>query len=150
MSGDKAGTPNTDESWDSLFSRYPWISELYIYSLIRERFAPLDRGLGVAYWSNLFLYRASLKLTFTPKDNLSFAYNYMLANEPVDISQIKTSYQSTFGDGKNRGQLMQIVYNHIFNDHISGHLWAECLLPGDFYANRDTAYFFRWQIEMKF
>ena len=55
------------------------------------------------------------------------------------------------GTGKDRGQNPQLVVKYAFNDWLSGHLWGEYFIPGDYYAeDRDNAIFARWQLMLTF
>lgn len=128
-----------NEGWDPLFSRWPWISELYLFAYAIEGGEP-------AYWTNLQLYRTVLRLSLTKKTNLSICYNYLRANKSLN------GVAPFFGDGKNRGHMPQIILKHKFNKNVSGHLWCEYFIPGDFYAsnNQDPALFLRWQLMFKF
>ena len=138
LSGDYDKTKNMNTGWDPLFSRWPWISELYLFSYVIEGNEP-------AYWTNLQLWRATLKLNLTKKTNLAIVYNYLRANECLNGI-------GSFGTGKERGHMPQIILKHKFNKNISGHLWCEYFIPGDFYAsnNQDPALFLRWQMVFKF
>lgn len=138
LSGDDPNTKK-NEAWDPLFSRWPWMSELYVFTLAKETKI-------VAYWSNMQIYRASLKLDFTPNTNLTFWYNYLRANEDPGITGSIFS-----NDGKERGQLPQIQLNHKFNKNLSGYVLVEELLPGNFYVDgADKTWFFRWQLQYSF
>ena len=138
LSGDDPATTK-NEGWDPLFSRWPWISELYLFAYVVEGGEP-------AYWTNLQLWRATLKLNLTKKTNLAIVYNYLRANECLN------GVNPIFGTGKERGHMPQIILKHKFNKNVSGHLWCEYFIPGDFYAsaNQDAALFLRWQLYFKF
>ncbi|MCX7919641.1 MAG: alginate export family protein [bacterium] len=137
LSGDDPTTTDV-EAWDPIFSRWPWLSELYVFTLAKETKT-------VAYWTNLQTYRASVKLDLSPKTNLSLCYSYLLANENVNGSMFSA-------DGKVRGHLPQIQLNHKFNKSLDGYIIVEELFPGSFYADnsQDHAWFFRWQLQYKF
>jgi hypothetical protein len=138
LSGDKPGT-SKNEAWDPLFSRWPWLSELYIFTLAKE-------SKIVAYWSNLQAYRASVKFDITKDTNITFWYNYLRANENPNISGSIFS-----NDGKNRGSLPQIQLNHKFNKNLDGYILVEELFPGNYYVDgSDNTWFFRWQLQYKF
>ena len=139
LSGEENPNTGDDSGWDPVFSKWPWISELYIMGYAIERGEP-------AYWTNLQLFRAKLDMNVTQKTGLSLAYNYLMANEP------QTTGAPFFGDGYERGHLGHIILTHKFNQNIDGHLHFEYFKPGDFYAenNRDEAIFLRWQLQMKF
>lgn len=138
LSGDDPDTDN-DEGWNPVFSKWPWISELYIMGYAIERGEP-------AYWTNLHLYRAKFDMNFTEKTGLSLAYNYLMADKSCE------RIAPFFGDGDERGHLGHIILTHKFNKYIDGHLHFEYFSPGDFYSedNRDDAMFLRWQLQMKF
>jgi hypothetical protein len=138
LSGDDAST-NKNEAWDPLFSRWPWLSELYIFTLAKE-------SKIAAYWSNLQAYRASVKFDITKNTNLTLWYNYLRANENPNV------YGSIFSnDGKVRGSLPQIQLNHKFNKNLDGYILVEELFPGNYYVDgSDNTWFFRWQLQYKF
>ncbi|HOV22502.1 MAG TPA: alginate export family protein [bacterium] len=138
LSGDNDKTKGT-EGWDPLFSKFPWISELYLYAYAIEAGEP-------AYWTNTQLWRTALTLNLSEKTDLLIAYNYLRANENLDGTA------PFFGDGKERGHLQQLILEHNFNKNVSGHLWCEYFIPGDFYSsnNQDPALFFRWEMIFKF
>ncbi len=136
LSGNNPGT-TTNEGWDPLFSRYPFISELYSLSMASET------GI-LCYWTNLGAVRTSLVLQPTEKSKLSFWYNYMRAVETVPASAIFT------GDDKSRGHLVQGKFDYAFNKNVSTYVLLEYLFPGDMYVDRDRAMFIRSQLEIKF
>lgn len=61
LSGDDPST-DKNEGWNPLFSRWPWMSELYSLSYNSES--------GLDYWTNLQMYRAELSLRPTKKSRL--------------------------------------------------------------------------------
>ena len=137
LSGDDPNT-SKNESWDPLFSRWPYKSELYCYILAMEH--------SIAYWSNMQIYKLGLNLKPTKKDSLDLVYQYLRANENTYASK------AAFSDsGKERGHNFQIILKHRFNKNLSGHLWLEYFHPEDYYVNTaDDALFFRWQLIYKF
>lgn len=140
LSGDDPDT-RTNEGWDPIFSRWPGLSRLYIYAFFRET------GI-IAYWTNLELYRADVKLNFTPNTNLALYYNYLRADEKTRITGASASMFSN--DGKERGQLGQAALNHKFAKNIDGLLMFEYFMPGNFYSRKaDDALFFRCELQIK-
>jgi hypothetical protein len=139
LSGEENYTTGDDGGWNPVFSKWPWISDLYLFAYSVERGEP-------AYWTNLQLWRAKLNMNLTEKTGLSLAYNYLRANEP------QTTGAPFFGDGDERGQLAYAVLTQKFSKNINGSLYFEYFMPGDFYAptNRDDAMFLRWELQMKF
>ncbi len=136
LSGDD---PNTDknEAWDPLFSRYPWISELYVLSW--------NSDTEMGYWSNLSAWRLQFVVKPTAKTKLSLWYNYLRANtKPTATSLIS-------GSGKTRGHLPQVRFDYAVNKNIKTYVLAEYLFPGNFYTDKeDGAMFFRYELELKF
>ena len=137
LSGDDDPYTGDDDGWNPVFSKWPWISELYVFGSAIERGEP-------GYWSNLQLLRAKLDMKMTEKTGLFLAYNYLMSNEGMAPSPF-------FGGGTKRGQLPQVQLTHKFCKNVEGLLLLEYFIPGDYYAaNRDDAVFFRWQIQMNF
>jgi len=130
LSGDDQTTADKDEGFNPLFSRWPWLSELYVFSLIRDR--------GIAYWTNTSWARAGVKLAFTPDTSLDLKYNYIRAVEETGVP----------GE-KEKGHLPQVQLNHKFTDRIDGYLRVEYMVPGNYYAGDDAATFVRWQLQWK-
>ncbi|HON59879.1 MAG TPA: alginate export family protein [Smithella sp.] len=136
LSGDDPNTTKV-EGWDPLWSRWPWMSELYVLSY------GVETGI-VGYWTNLQMARLSGKVEITPKTALEVVYNRLWANENVTGPIFS-------GDGKNRGDLVQAKLSHKFTDKLDGYLLIEDFMPGDFYkdTNRDNAMFVRWELQWK-
>jgi hypothetical protein len=141
LSGDDPGTTNKVEAWDPLFSRWPWLSELYVLSYGTET------GI-VGYWTNLLLYRASFKLALDPETGLELSYNYLGANENSHSASAPAIFSA---DGKKRGDLIQAKLSHKFSKAVDGYLLVEDFVPGNYYAdtNRDNAMFIRWELQWK-
>lgn len=138
LSGDKSGSSQC-EAWDPVFSRWPWMSELYVSSMGTET--------GIAgYWTNLQLWRAELVLKTTEKTKLSLWYNFLRAVQPVAASA------NTFsGSGKDRGHLPQVRFDYAINKNVSTYFLAEYFVPGNFYVDaRDGAVFLRSEVQVKF
>jgi hypothetical protein len=136
LSGDKAGTSG-NEAWDPLFSRYPWISELYISSLASET------GI-ISYWTNLQWERASVSLFPLKKTKISLFYNFLRANAQVAASSIFS------GTNKTKGQLLQTRLDYEINKNITTYLLAEYFIPGKFFAHQSEAVFLRAEVSIKF
>ncbi|MBF0522269.1 MAG: alginate export family protein [Candidatus Omnitrophica bacterium] len=137
LSGDDPNT-NTNEGWDPLFSRYPWMSELYNQSYNNET--------GTAYWTNLRMYRTQLQLALTKKAKLTAMYNYLQAmdNPPASAT-------IAFGSGKNRGHLPGLRLDYAFNKNVSAYVMGEYLIPGNYYDKAsDPSLFTRVELLFKF
>lgn len=137
LSGDKRST-NKNEAWDPLFSRWPWMSELYLLSMGTET--------GITgYWTNLQMWRASLVLATSGKSKCTLWYNFLRADEQVAASTVFSS------SGKDRGHLPQARFDYTFNKNVSTYFLAEYLIPGNFYVDsRDGAVFLRTEVQIKF
>ncbi|MGD0275696.1 MAG: alginate export family protein, partial [Syntrophales bacterium] len=147
LSGDKQDSSKV-EGWDPLWSRYPWLFEGQGYTYVPET--------GIKdYYTNLEAVRASFNFVLTPQTGLMLAYNHLWANQSESNHYYyasATSYYNIFSkDGKNRGDLVQVVLSHNFTDKITGFLQVEDFMPGNYYndTNRDNALFVRWQLEWK-
>jgi hypothetical protein len=133
MSGDNPSTPNTDEGWDPLYSRWPKWSELFIYSEFRER--------GPSFWSNTSLWQGELGYTPVKPFGLRLTYYRMDAYYPFPKGDARI-----FGSGTFRGHMPQIRADFTLNKQVSGHVLYEYLRPGDFYSFRSPAYFLRFEM----
>ena len=134
LSGDDPSTAK-NEAWDPLFSRWPWMSELYVMSYNGES--------GMGYWTNLRIIRASFAVTPLKNAKLSLWYNILNANEAATGSM--------FGIGKNRGTLFQGRLDYAFTKNIALYLLAEHFMPGDFYVKPvDSALFVRTELQLKY
>lgn len=130
--GDLAGQGN-DESWHPIFSRWPQISELYLYSWVGSQY-------GVGGWTNLSAPFVGLDLV--PFDQSTFKLRY------YDLS---ADLADGPGGGDKRGDLItaQLTYNYTKN--LKGHLIAEFLDTGDYYTpGTDDANYVRFQVEYSF
>jgi len=136
LSGDDPNTTDKVEAWDPVFSRWPWLSELFILTLAPETGIP-------AYWTNLQIYRAAVALELGKKTRLALAYNKLLANENIPGHPLYNP------DGDNRGDLFQGKVSYKFNKHIDAYLIVEHMRPGSFYKFNDGATFVRWQVQIK-
>jgi hypothetical protein len=146
LSGDDPDTKDKSEAWNPLFSRWPKWSELFVFTLVPEttRYTRTP-----AYWTNMQIYRANVKLNFTPSTSLWLWYNYLRAAEETSITT--GPFAPMFSnDSKERGHLPQIQLNHKFSKNIDGYVLFEWFFPGDFYADSaHNASFFRWQLQFK-
>jgi len=136
LSGDKKSSAR-NEGWDPLFSRWPWMSELYVLTMAGE-----TKVLG--YWTNMQIYRLEFSLNTTKKTKLSLNCNYLRANTQVAASSVFS------GTGKERGYLPQARFDYKINDNVSTYFLGEYLKPGNFYEDNDPAIFLRTEVSVKF
>jgi len=132
MSGDDPATQDKIEGWDAIFSRFVKWSELYIYTLSKER--------GVAYWTNIGLWRAEALFTPHPKLSGRMTFYKMDSYHPFNGNPL------FFGTGTNRGDHYQIRMDLNLNKHWRGHALYEHFWPGDFYVGRASGHFLRFEI----
>ncbi|MBN1872241.1 MAG: alginate export family protein [Candidatus Omnitrophica bacterium] len=134
LSGDDPATTD-NEAWDPLFSRWPWMSDLYSMTYAGES--------GMDYWTNLLMWRARAELNPTDKMKISSFYNFMKADENVT--------GALFGNGTTRGHLPQVRLDYSFNRNITSYVLAEYFIPEDFYRDgSDGALFLRTELQFKF
>jgi hypothetical protein len=144
LSGDKPSTAK-HEGFNPLFSRWPQWSELIVFTLVNETMR--ESGGIPAYWTNMHIYRANVKLNFSANTNLSLWYNYLRADQSTQGLNPAMFSNS----GKDRGHLPQAMLNHKFTKNIDGYLLAEYFVPKNFYnSNANNAIFFRWQLQYRF
>ncbi|MCE5262740.1 MAG: alginate export family protein [Deltaproteobacteria bacterium] len=144
LSGDDP-TTRDHEGWDPLFSRAPAWNEVYVYPLANE--TANDSGPIPAYWTNLHIYMAGVKLSFTDATNLAVTYQYLRSDQATSGLN-----PAMFSNGsKERGQVATLVLNHNFTKRLSGLLQAEYFIPGNFYTDKaENAALLRWQLNYRF
>jgi hypothetical protein len=135
FSGDDPATPGI-EGWDPLFARWPKWSELYLYSLSREK--------GVAYWTDIWMTQAEAGFSPHRLLDVRLTYFHLQAFHPFPGDP------NVFGRGKNRGEMLQGRMDLKINKNVKGHVLYENLLPGSFYASKDAAYFLRFEVVFSF
>lgn len=136
FSGDNPATASRYEGWNPLFARWPKWSEMYLYSLWKER--------GAGYWSNLGMWEAELAATPVKWLNLRATYYHMNSFHSSPFNP------NIFADGTGRGNHYQGRMDFLMGPSWKAHIVYESLLPGDFYRARGMAYFFRWEICYQF
>ena len=137
LSGDDPDTAE-DEGWNPLWARYPWISELMIYAYDAD---------GAGLWQNLAYFWAEAGLAPRPGHLLRATVGPLYAPEADGV-----------GGGHDRGWLGTARWDFPLwrtpgeTPRIYGHLFAEALLPGDYYADDadDLAFFLRWELTLGF
>lgn len=135
-----ADDPDTDanEGWNPLWARYPWISELMIYAYDAD---------GAGLWQNLAY--GWLEAGFAPAkgQKVKASVGYLSAPEADGA-----------GGGHERGWLAMVRYDFPLwaskareGMKVYGHLQAEGLKPGDYYADEDrVGFFLRWELTFAF
>lgn len=133
LSGNDQTTHRRNEGWHPVFSRWPQISELYVYSLVGTQYS-------IAGWSNLESFALGMDLTPFANGSLKLRYHKLYANE-----------RDGTGTGKERGDLLTAVVGFKISPTLTGHIWGEWLQVGDYYASgTDDGHFLRANIVYSF
>lgn len=129
LSGNDADSENR-EDWFPVFSRWPQLSELYLYSFIATEHR-------VGGWSNLQSPFVGVDLDWSANFSLAMRYHLLYADE-----------KDGSGEGDKRGELATVNLGMQFSDSLETHLRLEHLAVGDYYPEDATdAWFARahWQ-----
>jgi hypothetical protein len=138
LSGDDPDTQD-DEMFDNLWGRWPRWSEIGLYSYAAET------RIGNA--ANL--HRIGPSWSITPIKNLDFSASYyaLFAQHEVATRAPQVLFSGT---DRFRGHFFQAVLKYKFSRHVSGHLWGEVQLPGDYYVNDKLMSFLRAEVLFTF
>ena len=152
LSGDNPNT-GTDEMFDVLWGRWPRWSEMYnIYSYVQES--------RVGQTANL--YRIGPTWTVAPFKNFDFSASYfaLFADQAVPTRDLNETLNPALGlpafagpfttTGTFRGHYFQTIFKYRFSKHMTGHLWGEWLLPGDYYVSKGLIQFLRAEVMFTF
>lgn len=136
LSGDDPDTTGT-EAWNPPWARNPWLSMLMWYTCDTD---------GIGQWQNIFYVWAEGSATPRTGHRLKACVGPMHAPEADGV-----------GGGHERGWLGSFRYDFPLlgasDDafRLYGHVFAELLLPGDYYApSADPAWFLRWELSLAF
>ncbi|HVM48531.1 MAG TPA: alginate export family protein [Candidatus Acidoferrum sp.] len=152
LSGDDPNT-GTDEMFDTLWGRWPRWSEMYnIYSYVQET--------RVGQTANLWRIGPMWTVSPSPKFDFSAAYYALFADQSVPTRDLNETLNPALGlpaiagpfstTGNFRGHYFQTIFKYKFNKHLSGHLWGEWLLPGDYYVSKGLIQFLRVELMLTF
>jgi hypothetical protein len=136
FSGDDPKTGNRIEGYDPLFGRFPKWSELYLYSLMKEK--------GVGYWTNMNMLQAETGFSPWKPMNWRFTYYHMGAYHPF------AGDARIFAAGTKRGDSVQTRLDFTINPSWRGHVLYESFLPGNFYHAGHASYFLRFEMIYQF
>ena len=140
LSGDDPGTASRNEAFDPLWGRWPQWSELY---------GPYTYAMETRTGETTNLHRLNLGwiAKVHPTTELSLDYHALFADENSKCGSIGFSCNDKF-----RGHLFTAWLRAKFDEHLSGHLLAEYLLPGDYYVSPkgDNAYFLRAELNLTY
>jgi hypothetical protein len=139
LSGDNPNS-QSDEMFDVLWGRWPRWSEIGLYSYAAET--------RIGQEANLI--RFGPVWSISPMKNLDFSAAYYALFAPESVPTREASDTLFTGNSNFRGHFIQSVLKYKFNSHVSGHLWGECLFPGDFYTHTDPIPFLRAEMAFTF
>ena len=135
LSGDDPETQRR-EDFNILYGRYPWISELMLYSF---------DGDGVGTWRNLAMTWLETGAAWGERKENAVR----LAAGPVWAGESDGA-----GGGSYRGFLESLYWSFPVASGslgaLDGHLFLELYQPGSYYASSKNAFFFRWQLNWTF
>ena len=138
LSGDDPDSA-TNEGFDPLWGRWPQFSELYVYTDAAET--------RIAETTNLHRLGFSWQADPTKQLQLELDYHILFADQ--NTYRDRAGFSS---GGALRGNLFAAIMRYKFNRHMSGHLWGEYFIPGNYYSEsrRDNAVFFRAELVFTF
>ncbi len=145
LSGDDPATPQ-HEGWDPLFARAPVWNEIYIYPLVYE--TANDSGPIPAYWTNLHIYMANVRLALTAATNLAL----FLSVPPVRSDDLRPQSRHVFEQQQGAGQVATLILSHNFTKPAQ-RLFAggSISFPASFTpTRRRTLALLRWQLQYRF
>lgn len=139
LSGDDPDSGD-DEAFDPLWGRWPQWSELMIYQW------PLDSRVGEA--TNL--HRLNLGWGAKPHPSAEVTLDYHALWADQESARTPGQLANISRNGRFRGHLFTGWLKAKLNRQVSGHLVAEYLRPGDFYADhrQDDSYFIRAELNL--
>ncbi len=139
LSGDDPNN-GSDQAFDPLWGRWPQWSELMIYQW------PLDSRVGEA--TNLQRLNVGWIAQVHPTTQLLVDYHALWADE--ESTRYASQTANISHDGDFRGHLFTAWLKTKFSKHVSGHLVAEYLATGDYYAEnrRDDSFFVRAEVNL--
>ncbi|HXM63196.1 MAG TPA: hypothetical protein VN950_20215 [Terriglobales bacterium] len=134
----------------SLTGDAPSWSEFYVYSEAYEE--------GSYYWTNLKM--AQVESGFTPVKQLTFVGGYASLDsmQPFAVNPYHAvgsvapakATAGIFGTGTDRGQLAKVKLVYRITPSVGGYVNLEKFLPGDFYVQQHSGYWFRTEINYTF
>lgn len=151
--GDATSADGKYTGWDPMFSEWPYISELYVYSTVdlfdvfkgpqnayNAVWGIPDNDPDYGSWTNMHMAQVGGGVSPTP--DLKIALHYQLWYAPKPNGP---------GGGNERGRNIVFKTTYQLTDNVSTHLYGEYFNPGDYYlASADDAWFARWQVMVKF
>jgi hypothetical protein len=144
LSGDSSPGNSTDTAWKPLWGLWPQWSELYVYT-----YAPETR---IGEVTNL--HRLNVGWQFVPMERMQVGVDYhaLFADENAAITRPAPVGPFIDDTGYYRGSLITAKVMYKFNRFMSGHLWGEWFVPGNYYdpTHRDLGLFLRAELAFTF
>ncbi len=139
LSGDDPDSRD-DQAFNPLWGRWPQWSELMIYQW------PLESRVGEA--TNLQRLNVGWIAQVHPTTQLLVDYHALWADE--QNTRTAAQLANISGEGDFRGHLFTAWLKAKLDKHVSGHLVAEYLAPGNYYADnrRDESFFVRAELSL--
>lgn len=137
LSGDDPNT-NKNEGWNPLWSRFPYLNEIYAYALLAET-SGIQGGSAPGYWTNTQMLTA--RLTIKPLEKMSIA---------MAIDMFTAMEKAATSTGKDKGLSPHITLKYKFSPTVSFRTQMYIFEPGDYYSGSDNSYFIRHQWMFKF
>ncbi len=145
LSGDDSDNSD-DHRWNPLWARYPQFNELSLYTYTTMAEGQID---GLWRWSNIIYPSLEVGLTTPNKSKVSLQTGPLFADESNGVS------------GKYRGWVGTAIYkfpiiSNLLGDSyggrgaLTGMVYGECLIPGNYYASDKTAWFLRLELNASF
>ncbi len=146
LSGDDSNNGD-DHRWNPLWARYPQFNELTLYTYLPwSNNGQID---GLWRWSNVIYPAVEVGMSTDRKDKASLQTGPLFADESDGVS------------GHYRGWVATACYkfpiiSNLLGDSyggrgaLTGTVYGECLIPGDYYFADKTAWFLRVELNASF
>lgn len=135
LSGDDSNSRDY-EQFDTLWGRYPRWTEAGIFYAKAENGRPGDL-------SNYHRMGPGWSISPFKKADFRLDYYYLLADQN-NFHGLKPTLFTKSGD--TRGHMITSALKYKYNQHFSGYLLGEVLLPGDYYVNSEPDLFVRAEV----
>src|SRR5574344_633397 len=147
-SGDRhrTGPGDNDTAWDPMWARYTLDSEMLVYGSLY----------GNCYWTNVTYTKLKLAMTFGERHAM-----YAYTGPMFTAAQDHLGHADGGGDSMYKGWLTAARYDFpirlapkgaagLDRFEVFAHVVAEHFAPGDYFDSSKSAYFARWEIDVRF
>ena len=145
MSGDDSNNGD-DHRWNPLWARYPQFHELTVYSFQPQANGQTD---GMWRWSNIIYPAVEIGITTDRKDKASLQTGPLFADESDGVSG---HYRGWIATACYKFPIIANLLGESYGGRgvLTGKLYGECLVPGNYYASDKTAWFMRVELNASF